>query len=368
MRQNGFAPTLAILLIAVVAVGGYFIYTNYSNNRTRTPASLPSPSPAENISNWKTLMFNNLSFKIPANYNSGYLGGSSAVFAIDPQPIPQNSPYGDFTPAFTLEIIKNKTLSQAKKDFLKQDGYTNKESTSVIIDNHSGLKTKEVLSPGQDVVNHNQWDLYISVGQDLYHFSSFDLHISSVEQQKYFDQIVSTFKFTDQNQTANTSNWKTYTNTKHNFSLKHPENWQPGWGTIGNGPSDNDMRESSSLGWIRNDKESPFAIFGFRLVEPCSSTLENCFKKFQDFESQYEVQDLLVLNTSSFLGMDALIASYNSKRYGAPDLAVNRTFFIRNGNLWFIDRQIDNSITPVVKSEIDKEIDQILSTFKFTNN
>lgn len=57
------------------------------------------------------------------------------------------------------------------------------------------LKTTQVLPAGQDVVDHHIEDLYISVGQDLYHFNSFDLHISSTVQQKYFDQIVGTFKF-----------------------------------------------------------------------------------------------------------------------------------------------------------------------------
>ncbi|PIR78902.1 MAG: hypothetical protein COU26_04065 [Candidatus Levybacteria bacterium CG10_big_fil_rev_8_21_14_0_10_36_30] len=44
--------------------------------------------------------------------------------------------------------------------------------------------------------------------------------LSFNEQEK--EQILSTFKFTDQNQTVDTSNWKTYTNSKYGYSLKYP--------------------------------------------------------------------------------------------------------------------------------------------------
>ncbi len=97
------------------------------------------------------------------------------------KPIPQTSQYGDFTPAFSFELIKNKTLDQVKQEFLNQQGYTNKETSNLTIDNKTGLKTTEVLPPGQDIVAHHAYNLYLSVGQDLYRFSSFDLHISSAD-------------------------------------------------------------------------------------------------------------------------------------------------------------------------------------------
>src|SRR3989344_1893406 len=41
---------------------------------------------------------------------------------------------------------------------------------------------------------------------------------------KTFDQILSTFKFTDQNQ-VDTNSWKTYTNTDYKFTFKYPQDW-----------------------------------------------------------------------------------------------------------------------------------------------
>ena len=59
-KQKGIAAILIVILIAL-AVGGYFVYTNYSNNRTRVNFPQPSSSPADETAkpdsigaNWKT--------------------------------------------------------------------------------------------------------------------------------------------------------------------------------------------------------------------------------------------------------------------------------------------------------------------------
>jgi len=41
-------------------------------------------------------------------------------------------------------------------------------------------------------------------------------------EPEVFDQILSTFKFTDQKQADGTENWKTYTNDQYGFSIKYP--------------------------------------------------------------------------------------------------------------------------------------------------
>ncbi len=43
-------------------------------------------------------------------------------------------------------------------------------------------------------------------------------------QNETFDQILSTFKFID---SADTSTWKTYTNTQYGFGIKYPSDWVP---------------------------------------------------------------------------------------------------------------------------------------------
>lgn len=75
MKQKGLAPILVALLIAV-AIGGYLVYTNYSNNRVKpTPSPKPTtqPSSAPDLTaNWKT--YTNAKFgyylKYPTDWSS----------------------------------------------------------------------------------------------------------------------------------------------------------------------------------------------------------------------------------------------------------------------------------------------------------
>lgn len=202
MSQKGFAPIVIVLLITL-SLGGYLIYSKSQSKPAIQPipqpsssptASNPAPTGAGETASWKKITFNKLNFKVPPVYNSGYLN-SGSVLAIDPQPIPKTPSYGDFTPAFSIDLIKNKTLDQVKQEFLSKSGYTNKEVSNISIDSMSGLKMTKTLPAGQDVKDHHIYDVYLAIGQDLYHFHSFDLHISQQDQQKYFDQILSTFKF-----------------------------------------------------------------------------------------------------------------------------------------------------------------------------
>lgn len=51
MSQKGLAPILIVFLIAL-AVGGYLIYSNYSNNRTKFPPTqqqITQPSPSVDV-------------------------------------------------------------------------------------------------------------------------------------------------------------------------------------------------------------------------------------------------------------------------------------------------------------------------------
>lgn len=84
MTQKGFAPILIVLLIAVVGIGGYLIYTNYSNDRsnqtkssptpvvtTQTPQSTPSTTPADETANWKT--YTNTKLKLEFKYPTSWI-------------------------------------------------------------------------------------------------------------------------------------------------------------------------------------------------------------------------------------------------------------------------------------------------------
>jgi hypothetical protein len=50
-----------------------------------------------------------------------------------------------------------------------------------------------------------------------------DQHVLKPKNEDIFNQILSTFKFSDQTSSVDTSSWKTYTNTKYDFIIKYPQ-------------------------------------------------------------------------------------------------------------------------------------------------
>lgn len=80
MQKGQVLIFLIIGILIIAGVGGYVIYTNYSNNRSRitpsqnpviisqTPQPTPSPSPDE-TANWKIYTNKDIYFKYPSDWN-----------------------------------------------------------------------------------------------------------------------------------------------------------------------------------------------------------------------------------------------------------------------------------------------------------
>lgn len=67
-KQKGVAPILIVLLIAVLGIGGYFVYQNYSTKTTPTPTPYSTPQPSssstDETANWKTYENSKYGFSI----------------------------------------------------------------------------------------------------------------------------------------------------------------------------------------------------------------------------------------------------------------------------------------------------------------
>lgn len=121
--------------------------------------------------------------------------------------------------------------------------------SNIIVDNHRGIKQElEYLVNEENKNYRNVISIYVAdvqvaltdalngeqvqtTGTIAISFEGSDRKLTEEERRK-FDQILSTFKFTDRNKTLNMSNWKTFTsaqlqgNSLKAYSIKYPGSWE----------------------------------------------------------------------------------------------------------------------------------------------
>ena len=214
-KQKGFAPILIVLLVAVLAVGGYFVYTNYSNNQTAAPTGqttqTPPPTPDETVyteasesANWKIYQGKSYTFKYPANVNK-IEGQSTDGVSVSHSWGDSNPPYFEFKVGIenntahltTRQVIeklvgniRNSSAPWAKStadQYLKtMKQYTNGEISGV------KLQCIDEGYPG------DSYDVVIEAFPDkIFRFwiNNAMGGCSGKEYEKLLDQILSTFKF-----------------------------------------------------------------------------------------------------------------------------------------------------------------------------
>lgn len=203
MKQKGIAPILIILLIAA-AIGGYLVYTNYSNlsrvksrdNRTKvTPppstqiTPLPSSTPDATV-NWKTYINTkyNFSLKYPPNWKLDSSILDSSILVEGGIPIGQENKYPQRVD------LRNITGDQ---DFstigIDPEGYgscINPEMKSSKTQ-FNGINVTENL-----FTNNIGHKVYCYTGFDLERLPKFSFSVSYPEKDSVIvNQILSTFRF-----------------------------------------------------------------------------------------------------------------------------------------------------------------------------
>ncbi len=234
--QRGFAPILilvGILILGLVAGGVYYSWTGKSANPIPPPTPVvtsvsqpssasqatPIPSPdSDETANWKTYTDSTLvaSFKYPSNWtlNSGRYGISTPTIKDDWYIDVSDPNYGDSTcrgdcPVFnvTVSVYNNDQnldlASYIKKDFNSITGgagnFSQVKLENTILAN--GLSfTKVTGFPGGNYYSlyalHNKRVYIIGVGAGVNGMRD-DINSAKVKQNlAIFDQILSTFKFT----------------------------------------------------------------------------------------------------------------------------------------------------------------------------
>lgn len=210
MSQKGFAPILIVLLIAAV-VGGYFVYQNQTKPTLPpiaqpTPSQIATPAPTDagttvytevsQTANWKTNNSNlGFSFKYPQNFwiTSSETRKKDLIEHGDSPPAPRGT-------VGSIQIITSEVDSA--------DGLINKgtENTKVINEKtipinqypskYAELESAEdnnTISLLVSIQKDNSYAIYLSVTN--YHKAG-EPGISKTQLRSTFNQILSTFKFT----------------------------------------------------------------------------------------------------------------------------------------------------------------------------
>jgi len=330
--QKGFSNLIILLVVLVLAVtaGGYY----YSQNLTSkvTPQTLSTPVPSTDpTTNWKT--YNNstfgYSFRYPTEYKNLSGLGEHVLYSPDAE-------FNKTTRAKTqgLEIgstvygpgediqnyigpstITDPTLASALKlpSGVIAKAYVNTEDVTVTIDYPKNNKIMRIM---------------IWCGGEKG---------TADGCKKLLTPVLSTFKFTDQAQTTNTSTWKTYTNAQYGFSLNYPSQFTLKPDTY---PS---------------DKDQPFNLVNlwFRITE-----------QGQDRYSGYAVKIHTSANKTLAQEYPSIKLTTLSGTYGADEAASTDypIFYFRVKDKFF-------EINPIYQDSTaaDKIWNyQILPTFKFT--
>lgn len=194
--QKGFVPILIVIIVATLAVGGYFVY-----QKVKPKSNIVSSQ----VKDWKVYNHSNFSFNYPNSWypkeNSGYPGGNNVSFFLNGTDA--DFGYGDHKgkEVFSFEFSEdNRSLEELKKNYYK-------DATYLSIDGKPTLKTSFGLIIVKPTANTK---LNIVTG---------------IEQAKpYVNDILSSFKFS--NSSDVTANWKTYVNNTLKYQISYPENSQ----------------------------------------------------------------------------------------------------------------------------------------------
>jgi hypothetical protein len=213
-----FIITLPIILAFIgIALAIFLIAKDPLNRFQKTPTNIavqsPTPDPASNaaktMANWKTYTNSNLTFKYPSTWiikNTKI--GSENLTSITGESI-------------NIDVV-NPNSGYFLAECMKQTSTENENGFYILhlsSDNNGGQCTGNSTTGRRIMIvptaNSSSPGIY------------FDYNSANETKAKdIFNQILSTFKFTDQtSQNDSTSNWKTYVSDSEHLSFKYPQEW-----------------------------------------------------------------------------------------------------------------------------------------------
>src|SRR5258708_996588 len=189
---------IIVLLALLIPTGAYFLGKSQSNKQTSTVQTSPTPTP-DPTANWRTYLSTEYQFKYPNNYYIYEDKTQPKIVHISPDALDKYAKGG--TPRIDISLSINIMPS-------------NQKSESVKVGNLEGIIFKNTgCQYTCDLV-------FVNANKSKYEISSVKPFGKEIPFS-IFQQILSTFKFTDP-----TANWKPYMGATGNFTIKYPSSWK----------------------------------------------------------------------------------------------------------------------------------------------
>ena len=223
-------------IIILIISGGYFLgnYQNRSQNNSPMPTLAPKPTAktSDSIANWKT--YTNKEYKFSLKYpenlkikEKNLLANNIIAFGME-----KAQPFSNYF-GFSIEVHKVEISTNLKawlKNYVIEKQLFGAKSSSIVASALHPYKNNELegftFNGGVEYINNKDFTIngYVFAKKDNFIYEFICINPQEKNAEELFNQILSTFKFTDQNQTNIPSDWKIYTNQKWKFSMAYPPN------------------------------------------------------------------------------------------------------------------------------------------------
>ncbi|MFZ3301164.1 MAG: hypothetical protein WA152_00435 [Microgenomates group bacterium] len=321
-KQNNFLVILlSVLLSLSVSIAGFFAYQTQTLVKELTllkssPTLVSSTeSTIDPTSDWKTFIHPTYKyqFKYPADWMAKVNSNAQAESLFGPNAT-QNSGIGG---------VEVRELDIEPKDFYKLTESKVISSNLLKVNDINGYRYEyqNIMKSNGFVFKHSDGLIY-----NVY------INTEDEEQLNMFDQILSTFKFTESDPTAD---WKTYRNTSSNYSIKYPSDWKI------------DNQSAGSMGTVVPDARYIQIGYG----EAVSGVLG------------IEEWQMIPPSEEASLNSTKVIGSLTLRCNGKFTTDTKTWCWIKVPNM---NKYINIQVFKNTNEEMNSALDQILSTFKFT--
>lgn len=229
MSKNGMA--LALILCFIIfgtSYGGIWYWQKQSLSELDNVTKFtPRPAPADLAVDWKT--YTNTKYGFEARYpsdwffidcDSSYIGFSYVQSKLPPCETDGDQPHVNIKVTSGGASGMDKYIATTEGSINSYSKVTATVGGNIAATKYVGL-TNAIDGPGPrdgtqaiEVLFYRDNNIY-----QVYYYG-----LDGKDYSQIFDQILSTFKFTDQIGTSNTSTWKTFKDQMGRFEIKYPAN------------------------------------------------------------------------------------------------------------------------------------------------